>query len=236
MLKIAIIDDEPKAVSNLSHLLDSIFMKYDYDANVIFETTTVDSLLNYLNENTIDVLFLDIELKSYMSGLDIAERVRKTNKNCYFIFITAFSEYGLDAYKYKTFDYITKPFDSKRVEDCINRLFEDINGLPRKFIKIDNKNTIIEESEIKYIHRDGMKIVFHTASRDYKIYSSFNKLKNKLPPNFVRCHKSFIANINNITKVEPLKNIVYFDSSFCDIGHKYKNNFMEVINHSRDIK
>ncbi len=236
MLNFAIIDDEPKVVSNLSHLLESIFIKYNYDASVVFETSKVNDFLKYLNSNSIDVLLLDIDLKSNISGLEIANQVRKTNKNCYFIFITAFSEYGLDAYKYKTFDFITKPFDTKRIEDCVHRLFDDINGLPRKFIRLDNKNTIIDENEIKYIQRDGMKIVFHTKSRDYKIYSSFSKLEDKLPSNFVRCHKSFIANINNITKVEPLNNLIYFGTSFCDIGPKYKSELMEVIANNGNIK
>ena len=230
MLKIAIIDDEPSALQYLSHALDSIFIKYDYDANICFKTSNVDSLVDYLNNNIIDVLFLDIDLKSHLNGLNIAENVRKRNKNCYFIFITAYSQYSLDAYKFKTFDYITKPFENRQIEDCINRLFDDMNGMPKKYIKIDNKNTIIEESEIEYIRREGMKLVFHTASREYEVYSSFNKINDKLPDNFVRCHKSFIANINNITKIEPLNNIVYFDNSFCDIGPKYKNSFLEVIN------
>ena len=206
MIKFAIIDDEPCVVKNLSHLLESIFIKYDYDANVCFETS---------------------------NGLEIAEKVRKTNKNCYLIFITAYTEYGLEAFKYKTFDFISKPVESKHIETSINRLFEDINGLPRKFIKIDSKNTIIDEHEIKFIERDGMKLVFHTSSRDYEVYSSFNKIKEKLPENFVRCHKSYIE---NIVKVEPSKNLVYFNNSHCDIGPKYKPKFMEVIGHNEAIK
>ena len=236
MIKFAIIDDEPCTVKNLSHLLESIFIKYDYDANVCFETSNVDSLLKFLNGNTVDVLFLDIDLKSTISGLEIAKKVRKNNKNCYLIFITAYTEYGLEAFKYKTFDFISKPIEQKHIENCINRLFEDINGLPRKFIKIDSKNTIIDEHEIKFIERDGMKLVFHTDSRDYAVYSSFNKLQGKLPENFVRCHKSFIANIENIIKVEPSDNLVYFNNSYCNIGPKYKPKFMEVIGHNKAIK
>lgn len=229
MLNFAIIDDEPNSIANLSHTLESIFITHNYDANICFETTNIDDLFHYLDNNSIDVLFLDIDLRSNLSGLEIAEKVRKTNKNCYFIFVTAYTEYGLDAYKYKTFDFISKPFNYSRLEECIIRLFDDVHNLPRKFIKLEHKNTIIDECQIKYIRRDGMKLIFHTDSRDYEVYSSFTKIQDKLPPNFVRCHKSFIANINNITKIEPLTNMVYFNDSFCDIGPKYKHEFMEVI-------
>ena len=235
MLNFAIIDDDFSSVKHLSHILESVSINYNYDGSVSFETCSVDNLFNYLNYNTVDVLFLDIDLHSSLNGMDIAEKIRQNNKNCYLIFTTAHLEYSLDAFKYKTFDFITKPFDKSKIESCIIRLFDDINGLPKKYIKLDNKNTIIDENEIKYIRRDGMKLVFHTYSRDYEVYSSFNKLQKKLPANFVRCHKSFIANVNNITGIEPIKNVVYFDDSFCDIGPKYKNTFMEVINNYNDF-
>ena len=117
-------------------------------------------------------------------------------------------EYVLMAYKYKTFDYLTKPITPDRLEETIKRLFDDINGMPKKYLRIDNKNTLIDESEIEYIKRDGMKLVFHTASRDYDIYSSFNKFQDKLPKNFIRCHKSFVVNINQINDVDPVTGIV----------------------------
>lgn len=229
MLNFALIEDDKKILKDLSHILECIFMKYDLDAQVMFSTTNVDSLLSYVSKNKVDVLFLDIDLNSNLTGIQIAEKVRKSNKDCYIVFETAHLEYGLVAYRYKTFDFICKPITSQRIEDCVVRIFEDIAGTEKKFIRIDNKNTIISEKEVKYIKKDGMKLIFHTDSRDYEVYSSFLKIKEKLPSNFVQCHKSFIANIDNITKVESTNNLVYFNNSSCDIGPKFKNKFLEVI-------
>ena len=90
--------------------------------------------------------------------------------------------------------------------------------------------TIIDENEILFIKRDGMKLIFHTKNRDYETYSSFNKIQDSLPSNFVRAHKSFIVNINNIVNLDPVGNIVYFgDNSNCDIGPKYKKDLMEEV-------
>ena len=94
------------------------------------------------------------------------------------------------AYKVKTFDYIAKPINYDRLEETIIRLFEDVTSVPKRYLKIDNKNTLVDESEVQYIKRDGMKLVFHTSSRDYDTYSSFNKFQDKLPENYIRCHKS----------------------------------------------
>ena len=236
MLKFCILDDNLNVINKLSSMLESIFINNDYDAEISFKSTKAEELVSFISANSIDVLLIDIELKCKLTGIEIAKQIRNLNKNCYIIFTTAHLEYGLIAYKCKTFDFLPKPITIERLEETIIRLFDDIKENHKNFIRLDNKNTIIDQQQIDYIRREGMKIVFHTNSRDYQIYSSFNKLQNQLPDNFVRCHKSFIANINNVTKVEPISNLIYFKDSFCDIGPKYKNNFMEVINNYGNLK
>ena len=229
MLHFVICDDNLNLLQKLSSTLENIFTKYNYDASVSFQTDNVDSLLQYVDTNKFDVLFLDINLKSNKTGLEVAEMIRKKNKDIYLIFTTGHLEYAMLAYKFKTFDYIAKPFTTERLEDTVVRLFEDIHGLPTKYLKIDNKNTIIDENEIEYIKRDGMKVVFHTSFNDYDTYSSFNKLQNSLPNNFIRCHKSFVVNINKIKNVDFVENRVYFENnSFCEIGPKYKKSLIGV--------
>ena len=227
MLHFVICDDNLNLLQKLSSTLENIFTKYNYDASVSFQTDNVDSLLQYVDTNKIDVLFLDINLKSNKTGLEVAEMIRKKNKDIYLIFTTGHLEYAMLAYKFKTFDYIAKPFTTERLEDTVVRLFEDIHGLPTKYLKIDNKNTIIDENEIEYIKRDGMKVVFHTSFNDYDTYSSFNKLQDSLPNNFIRCHKSFVVNINKIKNVDFVENRVYFENnSFYEIGQKYKKSLI----------
>ena len=229
MLHFVICDDNLNLLQKLSSTLENIFTKYNYDASVSFQTDNVDSLLQYVDTNKFDVLFLDINLKSNKTGLEVAEMIRKKNKDIYLIFTTGHLEYAMLAYKFKTFDYIAKPFTTERLEDTVVRLFEDIHGLPTKYLKIDNKNTIIDENEIEYIKRDGMKVVFHTSFNDYDTYSSFNKLQNSLPNNFIRCHKSFVVNMNKIKNVDFVENRVYFENnSFCEIGPKYKKSLIGV--------
>ena len=229
MLNFVLCDDNSHTLSNLTSMLEKQFMKFDLDWNVSFTTTDADELISYVSNNKADVIMLDINLHSKLNGLDVAAKIREFNRESYLIFTTAYHEYILSAYQYKTFDYLCKPLSSERLEVTINNLIQDVNSIPKKFIKLDNKNTIINESEIDYIKRDGMKIIFHTSYRDYEIYSSFAKIQDKLPDNFVRCHKSFIANVNNITKLEPVSNSIYFDNDMCDIGPKYKKELLEVL-------
>lgn len=233
MLNFAICDDNTNILDKFSKILEDIFIKHDYDANIGIATSDVDELLDYIDDNKVDVLILDINLKSNKSGLDVASKVRESNKDTYFIFSTAHLEYAMMAYKFKTFDYLPKPLTYERLEETIIRLFNDINGRPKRYIKIDNKKTIIDESDVLYIKRDGMRLVFHTKTRDYETYSSFNKIMNSLPSNFVRAHKSFIVNIDNIENLDSIGNTIYFNNnSTCEIGPKFKKTLIEEVNNN----
>ena len=237
MLDFVICDDNLNILNKLSSMLTNIFTKNDYSAKVSYISYNVNNILNYIKSNKTDVLFLDINLKSDISGLELAKEVRKINKHIYIIFTTAHLEYAMIAYKVKTFDYIAKPITLDRLEDTVKRLFDDINEMPKRYIKIDNKNTIIDESEIIFIKRDGMKVIFVTSSRDYETYSSFNKITNLLPDNFIRCHKSYISNIYKIKDVEPVTNTITFSNDFsCSIGPKYKKSLLEVLRKNGNFK
>ena len=237
MLHFVICDDNLNILDKLEKMLENIFTKNNFDAKVSFTSDNSDKILEYIKSNPSDVLLLDINLKSDKTGLELAEEIRKVKKNSYLIFTTGHLEYAMVAYKYKTFDYIAKPITYDRLEDTIIRLFDDINGLNKRYLKLDNKNTLIDESEIQYIKRDGMKLIFHTSNRDYDTYSSFNKFQDKLPKTYIRCHKSYIANINQIKDVEPVSGTITFkDGNTCYIGPKYKQEFMEVLNNHGIIK
>lgn len=229
MLHFALCDDNIQILDRLAKTLEKIFTKNDFDAKVVCRASTSGEVLNYIENNIVDVLILDINLKSDMSGCDIADIVRRKNKNVYIIFLTGHLEYALLAYKYKTFDYLAKPLSDERLEETIIRLVEDAKNVPTQFVKINN-NTIIKQDDINYIKKDGMKLVFCTSSKNYEIYSSFSKIQNCLPDNFVRCHKSYIINVNNIEQYVKSDNLVMFEhNSSCSIGAKYKNNFLEVL-------
>lgn len=236
MLNFVLCDDNKAILDRLSRILESIFLKHNIDANISFTANNPEDVLEYTKEHTVDVLFLDIDLKSKISGIDLAAHIRKFNKDAYIIFTSAHLEYILIAYKCKTFDFIPKPLSIERIEETILRLIDDVGygGKTSSFIKIDNKNTIINEDNINFIKKDGMKLIFYTNTRTYEVYGSFNKISEDLPDNFVRCHKSYIANVDKISDVHMSDNTIIFknrdnNETHCYIGPKYKNNLMEVL-------
>lgn len=228
MLNFVICDDNKSFLNRLEHILEKIFIDNDFNARVSFKSDNGDEILNYVKNNQTDVLILDINLQSTISGLKLAEIVRKFNKNVYIIFTTGHLEFSLVAYQVKTFDYLPKPITHERLEVTIRRLFEDIKSSTKKFIKL-SKSKIIKEDDIHFIKRDGMKLVFYTEDGPYESYNSFTKLEPCLSDNFIRCHKSYIANINKIANIESSNHKILFkNNNECFIGPKYKSNFMEV--------
>ncbi|MBO5412751.1 MAG: response regulator transcription factor [Clostridia bacterium] len=229
MLNFVLCDDSIPSLKRLSKMLESIFIKNNIEAEIGYLASNPHDALEYIRNNKVDVLFLDINLNSNLTGCDMANLVRKNNKNIYIIFLTGHLEYALLAYKYKTFDYLPKPIVDERLEETVLRLIEDINLETSQFIKINNNRTIINANDINYIKKDGMKLVFCTNKENYETYSSFSKFEPCLPGNFVRCHKSYIVNINNVKKFNFNENIIELKNNCsCTIGAKYKTNFMEV--------
>ena len=237
MLNFVVCDDNENMLNKFNKMFDTIFISNNIEGNIAFSSTNPTEVLDFAKTNSVDVFVLDIQLKSTMSGIELAEKIRAFNKDSYIIFTTGHLEYSLLAYKLKTFDYIPKPITLERLEETVLRLVDDINGTPKKYIKIDNKNTLVDESEILYIKREGMKLIYHTTTKDYDTYSSFAKMDSLLPKNFVRCHKSFVVNLNRIIHVEPVSNMIYFnDNSSCEIGPKYKREILEVLTNYGNIK
>lgn len=228
MLNFVICDDSSPILIRLSKMLESIFIKHNINASVGLSTNNLTELFDYVENYNVDVLILDINLKAEFSGCDVAELIRKKNKSVYIIFYTGHLEYALVAYKYKTFDYLSKPLTQERLEETILRLVDDIHTSPSDFIKL-NQNTVVKLSNINYIRKDGMKLVFCTITNNYEIYSSFNKMSNRLPKNFIRCHKSFIVNVNHVSTFNIKDNTIFLDNNeHCPIGTKYKNTFLEA--------
>lgn len=88
MLNFVLCDDNVSFLNNLDKTLNKLIIKNDFDAEIGFKSTKIFEVLDYMKDHKVDVLFLDIQLKSNVNGIDIAEKIRNYNKDIYFIFTT----------------------------------------------------------------------------------------------------------------------------------------------------
>ena len=213
MLNFVLCDDNQNILNKLNKMIESILIKNKLSGQVAYSTTNPDNFIKYIEYNSFDVVFLDIDLKNNLS---------------YIIFSTAHLEYLMLAFKYKTFDFLAKPITYERLEETLLRLYDDISAENNIFFKVNNKNGYINSNDIFFIEKQGKKAIVKTSNGDFSITSSFSNILNRLPNNFIRCHKSYIVNLDQISNIQANNEICFKNSgiSQCQIGPKYEKFFI----------
>lgn len=117
-MKAVLIDDEKPALMQLQRLLAS-----DGRVTVSSEFTSVKEGLNYLSREKTDVVFLDIGMPE-MNGLEAAEYIQQIDPHTRIVYVTAYSEYALEAFELYALDYVLKPVMPARLTKTIDRIMQ----------------------------------------------------------------------------------------------------------------
>ena len=217
-----IIDDEPLAINVIKNHIKEID-----NINVIDTFNSAIDALNFMKSNTVDLLFLDINMP-LLDGLDF---IKSLDKKPMIIITTAYSEYAIKTYELEVLDYLVKPISFPRFLKAVNRAFKELNSnltsnikvakRAHIFIKVDKKKMqkiYLDEILIIESLRDYLKIT--TISNKYIIHSTLSSFTEKLPSNnFIRIHRSFTIAIDKIEAVQG--NSVEIDGVKYVIGRSY---------------
>lgn len=185
----------------------------------------LEALVNIEKQN-VDILFLDIHLPK-LSGIEL---LKSMNNPPHTILTTAFSEYAVEGFDLDVVDYLLKPFSFERFLRAISKIPINAGLLTKEHesdqLFVRNKGQIIKIkiASIDYIKAKGdFTIISHDGNREVANIS-LNKLTDILDSKFVRCHKSFIININSIEKI--IGNQIIIGSKEIPIGRSFKINLM----------
>jgi DNA-binding LytR/AlgR family response regulator len=217
-----IIDDEPLAINVIKNHIKEID-----NINVIDTFNSAIDALNFMKSNTVDLLFLDINMP-LLDGLDF---IKSLDKKPMIVITTAYSEYAIKTYELEVLDYLMKPISFPRFLKAVNRAFKELNSnltsnlkvakRAHIFIKVDKKKMqkiYLDEILIIESLRDYLKIT--TISNKYIIHSTLSSFTEKLPSNnFIRIHRSFTIAIDKIEAVQG--NSVEIDGVKYVIGRSY---------------
>lgn len=149
-----------------------------------------------LRGETFDLIFLDIELKA-MNGVNLGAKIRTElqDEKTHIVYISAKSEYAMELFAVRPLNFLVKPVQER---DIINNL-EKAMKLSKyydgylKFQKGSELYSIAYE-DIMYFNTSGRKIQVHTVSCEYEFYGKLDELLQRIPPGFIRIHKSFLVN------------------------------------------
>lgn len=218
-MKVLIVDDEPLARNELHYLL-----KENALINAIDEADGVMAADQKVNANHPDLVFLDIKLDDG-NGMALARRWKKLPQPPAVVFATAYDNYAIDAFNEAAVDYILKPFDPERINEAVNRVAK-IRGTadqseniseqaawqnPRLSITIDDKTMVIQKRDVMYIETQGGYTHLHLRNDKLLIsrqtLTSIVQLLN--PRHFIRIHRGFIVNLDEIDEMQPSFNHTY---------------------------
>jgi DNA-binding LytR/AlgR family response regulator len=143
-----------------------------------------------------------------MNGMEAA-RILNSRARCpLIVFITAFSNYAVEAFQVDAVDYILKPFDERDIERILKKLKQRYNkplALARPFLKkilaeTGDRLEVIDVKQIQYFQAENRQIFVCTiGGKKYEIRNRLNELEEALDPaDFFRCHRYFIVNVNQI--------------------------------------
>ena len=229
ILNCVIVDDEPLAVE----LLASYARKIPF-LNLVGTFNSAAASIKTIREKTVDLLFLDIQMPE-LSGMEYAKIINEPTK---IVFTTAFSQYAVDGYRINAFDYLLKPISFEefmRVGDKALKCLSEKNVASGKeangyiFVKSDYKLVRINFKDILYAEgvKDYVKIYLKDGS-SIKSLACLRNLIDFLPsPQFLRVHRSFIVNIDNMKTIDRSRFVV--GDKFIPISDTYKEQLQKII-------
>lgn len=213
-MKAIIIDDEARARSLLAKMLK----EYCPDIEVVADCGDLPGGVKSIRKMKPDVVFLDIEMPGY-SGLELLDFFDENEINFSIIFVTAYNNYAVKAFKMSAADYLLKPVEPDDLEQAVERLkrrtkkeqISSVHTLKENLkeeglstIAVPDSNTIkfLKLDEILYFKADNSYTeIFFTDNSRLTISRTLKNIEDTLSgtTQFFRCHKSYIVNMGYLT-------------------------------------
>jgi two-component system response regulator LytT len=223
-LTTVVVDDEPLACDELSYLLNDF-----PEVEVVARGSNGLEALDLIQNLEPELVFLDVHMPG-LDGIEVVRRLRETPIPLpHFIFVTAYDQYAVQAFRLEAMDYLLKPVDKGRLAETIDRARRSIqdrkatpepapapkalNSAPRTklMVRAANRYLIVDANDVIYATiDDGLITLVTTNVEGHSNYRTIEDLQAHLDRDmFWRVHRSYLVNINRIKEVVP-----WFKSSY----------------------
>ena len=205
MLKAMIVDDEAPARSELRYLLDETGQ-----TEIVAEAASVREAIEKLKEYPCDVIFLDINMPE-ATGLQLADALRRLKFPPAVVFVTAYSEHALDAFKVNAIDYLVKPVETDRLQQAIVRVREHVSlhaqaqHSERIPVEKGGKKILVSIDKIRFVMARDDYAYLQTDTDRYFSTVSLAQLEKRLDGHgFFRVHRGYLVNLSMVQEVEAV--------------------------------
>lgn len=201
MLKIAICDDSRTDIERMEVTLDGL-KHYQFEYDVYFSAEELLENITLHGENY-QLYIFDIEMPN-MTGLELAKKIRKINTDALFVFLTGYDQYVMDVFKVVTFDYISKPVTTEKLESVLLRAMEYLEIVKQDFVFHFRKSQFrVSYDSILYIEKKGRQAVIHTIQENFKTNMTVSEIWEQLDSRvFMHIRKSYIINMEHLRAID----------------------------------
>lgn len=209
MVKCIVIDDQKDAIELLTHHIEN-----RNDLELVESFTNPLKALTFLEKNTVDLIFVDVQMP-HLNGIEFIETLRDKHgsKLPHFMLTTGFHEYALTGFEQGVADYLLKPIGSKRFKIALDRFFSkrqanEMETIEKKndyfFADNNGKKQKINFKDVAFFESAGNYVIIYGDNNlKAMIYTSMNGIQEFAPvENFIRVHKSYIISINHILAIK----------------------------------
>ena len=222
MLKIYICEDIEVQRNKIQRVIENIVLMEDLDMELCCVSEDPYRILEKVKETEeVGIYFLDIALGADMTGLTLAQEIRKYDPRGFIIFVTTHSEmsYMTFIYKLEALDFILKdaPEDlGKRIYECIlkaNQRFASVNNkVHANFsVKVNEKVFTVDYDDILFFETSPNvhKSILHCKNRQMEFLGKIKEIERKVDGRFYRCHRSFLVNKDNIKEIDFQNRVIH---------------------------
>ncbi|MBN8566092.1 MAG: response regulator transcription factor [Flavobacteriales bacterium] len=204
-----IIDDEEMARAIIAQMISN-----HNELKLAQEFSNAMQAIKYLNQNEVDLIFLDIHMPDF-TGFDFIQTIKNPPK---VILVTSDKNFAIEAFEYECIvDYLVKPITEERFQKAIQKAnaaqFSSSSTKESKIVTEDNTNEFyvnidrrlikIEFNSVTVVEAKGDYIHIKTDAKNYIVHSTLKKIEDKLPKDlFLKVHRSFIINTKKIIDIE----------------------------------
>lgn len=214
MLNIYLCEDNETQRNLIKDFIEKIILIEDYDLSFQCSTNNPHDVLDIVKkEPQVGLYFLDIDLNCDMTGLVLAQEIRKYDPRGFIVFITTHSEmsYMTFSYKVEAMDFILKDNPKElqnRIHQCINNAYtkysSNYNQYNRNFtIKTMDKELCFPYDDIVYFETSQTphKLILHGVHTLVEFQAKLKDIEPSLDSRFARCHRSYLINKNHIKEI-----------------------------------
>lgn len=220
MYNIAICDDEIKTLENLSTIIKNEFLSLKIESNY-FISNYPEELLDILEKEKIDVLFLDIDMPK-ISGMDIGKHLLNKGVEILLIFVTSHDALVYESFKYHPFGFIRKSHLKDEISQVVCSISKKLQEQKENLvIKFNNEVNKINLNEILYFEGESNYVNLYTKNEKFRFRETLSNLeKELLNKGFLRVHKGYLISQKEVFLIKA-KELKLYNGTLIPIGRSY---------------